>query len=141
MTKRKAKNSRGPERFVYSITAAGRKEYKRWLATEHEPETIRHEMLLNLFFVTKGEREDHVRNLTNLLAGQRQRLGMFDQIEKQLPQYQEHPNYPYWRSTLSYGLHLTRARVAWCEETLAWLKNESQPKDSNRRTTSQEPVS
>ena len=87
VTKRKAKNSRGPERYVYSITAAGRKAFKHWLATEPEPETIRHELLLKLFFGTMGEREDHARNIQNLLAGQRRRLAMFEQIEKQLPQY------------------------------------------------------
>ncbi len=124
VAKRKAQTSRGPARYVYSITKAGRRKFANWLAAEPEPEKVRNELLLKLYFGTMGNPTDHIRHLESLLASQNDRLKQFAQIEKHvLRQYEGVPDYPYWRSTLRFGQHVTRARVRWCQETLEWLKN------------------
>ena len=129
VSKRRAKTSRGPARYVYSITPAGRNEFADWLTAEPEPEKVRNELLLKLYFGTMGNRADHVHHLERLLASQSDRLKQFAQIEKHvLPEYEGVPDYPYWRSTLRFGQHVTRARVRWCQETLEWLKNGSNKK-------------
>src|SRR5262249_14688905 len=37
-------------RFVYTITASGREELRAWLAAPPEPDPVRYELLLKLFF-------------------------------------------------------------------------------------------
>ena len=123
VSKKKAKQSRGPAKFVYSLTPRGKAALVKWLASEPEPETVRIELLLKLFFGTTGNRRDQIGHLESLLARQRERFAQFDHVEREvLPLYVSNPSYSYWRSTLRYGQRLTEARAAWCEETLAWLK-------------------
>jgi len=123
VSKERAEKSQGPARYVYSITAKGKSVLAQWLASEPEPETVRNELLLRLFFGVMGERTHQMRHVESLLERQRHRLSQFEMVERELQQqHTDDPGYLYWSSTLSYGLHITRARVAWCEETLAWLK-------------------
>ena len=122
VTKKKAKLSKGPERYVYTITSKGQSTLTKWLTTEPDPEAVRIELLLKLFFGVMGRPSDQIRQVESLLAGQRRRLAQFEVMDREvLSQYTDDPGHAYWRSTLRYGQHLTRARVAWCEETLEWL--------------------
>ena len=34
----------------------------------------------------------------------------------------DNPNFPYWLMAVSYKLHVTKALINWCDETLAKLK-------------------
>lgn len=123
VTKKKAKQSKGPARYVYGITAKGRSVLGKWLASEPEREPVRVELLLKLVFGTMGEPSDQIRNVAALLAEQRSKLSQFEVIEQEmLSQLDGDPGYAYWRSALSYGQHVTRARIAWCQETLKWLR-------------------
>ena len=47
---RRARSTGGGRRNVFSITARGREELERWLAEPAEPESVRNEMLLKVFF-------------------------------------------------------------------------------------------
>ena len=123
VTKRKAKQSKGPVRYVYSITEKGREALTAWLATDPDPETVRIELLLKLFFGAMGRPSDQIRHVESLLARQRRRLARFKAADRELsPHYRDNPGFPYWRLTLCYGQRMARARVAWCEETLRWLR-------------------
>jgi len=124
ISKKQARETRGPKRYVYSITAKGKATLAEWLATEPDPELVRHELLLKLYFGDMGSREDQIQHLEALEKRQRARLAQFEAIDRDvLPHYQHLTGHPYWRSTLSYGQHLTKARLAWCAETLEWLRN------------------
>lgn len=121
--KKKAKESKGPTRYVYSITSKGRSVLRQWLKTDPEPEAVRIELLLKLFFGFMGRPADQIRQVESLLAVQRQRWDQFEIVEREvLSPHTDDPNYPYWISTVRYGLHLSRARAEWCEETLKRLK-------------------
>jgi DNA-binding PadR family transcriptional regulator len=125
ISKKQAKQTRGPARYVYSITAKGKTTLAKWLSTEPDPELVRHELLLKLYFGDMGSPDDQIRHLEALEKQQRARLAQFEAIDRDvLPHYEQMSGHPYWRSTLRYGQHLTQARLAWCEETLAWLRNE-----------------
>lgn len=122
VSKKQAKQSKGPARYVYRITAKGRSALAEWLAAEPEPEPVRIEILLKLFFGATGRPSDQVRQVESLLASQRRGLAQLEVVDREaLSREKDDPGQPYWRSTLRYGMHIMRARVAWCEETLEWL--------------------
>ena len=124
ITKKKARQSKGPTRYVYRITAKGKAVLKEWLAAEPEPEPVRVELLLKLFFGVMGKPSDQIRHVESLLAEQRHKLALYESFEKELLQFKKEPGYGYWRSTIRYGQHLSMARIAWCEETLGWLRKQ-----------------
>lgn len=120
---RKVRGGSGrPDRHIYSITAQGRKRLADWLAAETDPERVRNELLLKLFFGPKTSPEVHRKQIEALLEHQTARLQAFKEVEQSvLKDYEDSPFHPYWYSTLRYGVHVTRARVKWCRETLARL--------------------
>jgi PadR family transcriptional regulator AphA len=111
-----------PERNVYSIRPAGRKRLREWLGREVTPEVYRVEILLKLFFgrmtgaeVNRGHVERfHARCVTEI-ATYEAVLRMIDEQEAR------HPDAPFWKMTLSYGLHHSRSLKEWAEETLVSL--------------------
>ncbi|MGB2804181.1 MAG: PadR family transcriptional regulator [Candidatus Zixiibacteriota bacterium] len=121
---RRVKAQRGrPDRHVYRLTQKGRKRLTEWLTSETEPEPVRVELLLKLFFGSVVDTSDQVRQLETLLRQQKERLKTFRHVEKRvLSPHQDEPLYPHWLATLRYGMHVTRARAKWCQETLAMLR-------------------
>lgn len=112
-----------PDRHIYSLTAAGRKKLREWVGAKTEPERLRHELLLKLFFGPVVTPEIHKEQIEALLKHQLGRLEQFRQVEKGiLKEYDDDDYYPYWYSTLRFGVLVTQARVDWCRETLARLK-------------------
>jgi DNA-binding PadR family transcriptional regulator len=127
-----------PDRHVYSITSEGIAHLSRWMEADTEPETVRHELLLKLFFGPITEPAVHRRQVETLLESQRQRLEQFDAVQNGfLAQFEGQPHFEYWLSTLRFGVHVTRARIAWCEETLGRI-DAIQAKQSTHVTTSEE---
>lgn len=124
MVTRKVRDGKGkPDRHVYSITAAGRKHLTEWMASDTEPERIRSELLLKLFFGPVAAPEVHRKQIEALLQHQLGRLEQFKAVEQGiLKEHEDGPFFPYWFSTLRFGIYLTRARVKWCRETLARLE-------------------
>lgn len=121
---RKVSGKKGrPDRHVYSITAKGRKRLATWLESETEPERVRHELLLKLFFGPETTPAIYEKQIQALLQRQAARLKAFERVEEGiLQEYKSSPHYPYWYSTLRFGVHVTKARAAWCRETLSMLK-------------------
>lgn len=122
VTKKKATQSKGPARYVYSITAKGRAVLAEWLATEPDSEPVRIELLLKLFFGAMGSPRDQIRNVESLMARQRSRLVQFKVAERELREHTDDSSHRYLYSTLRYGQLIARARVTWCKETLARLR-------------------
>lgn len=123
LIRRKTQKTPGrPDRHVYSLTAAGRRELNHWLVRSVVDEVPRNELLLKLFFgglaplnVSRG----HV-------AEQRERS------EKELAEYAairerleeecgNDPRKPFWLMTLSYGECMAQAAIQWSDKTLAAL--------------------
>jgi DNA-binding PadR family transcriptional regulator len=118
-----------PDRHVYSLTARGRERLSEWLHAETDPEPVRQELLLKLFFGPTVDAKVHVQHVQTLLEQQTERLKTFERIEKTgLKPYENDPAYPFYRSTVRYGQYITRARMRWCRETLAWLRNQADDK-------------
>ena len=112
-----------PDRHVYALTAKGRKELRRWLLEGSEPKVQRNEFLLKLFFgeeIPAKANMAHVQSFRDLQSGLLQKYAA---IEKQITRENAgNPNLPFWLMTVSYGEHVSRALVQWCDKTLAELK-------------------
>lgn len=130
VTKKRAKQSQGPARYVYSITAKGQAALSEWLAIEPDRETIRNELLLKLFFGVRGTTSDQIQHIESLQARQQNLLARLEGVEQTLmTEAKDDPGQPYMHSTLRYGQLIAQARMAWCKETLADLRG---MKDASR---------
>lgn len=108
-------------RKVYRITTKGLKVLKDWLAKEAEPLVPRNELLLKLFFGLNIPTENNHKHLLDYQQQLKQRLAVYQQIEKNLVQ-EKSPHLPYWKMTLKYGELITKTQLDWCEDTLKQLK-------------------
>lgn len=106
-----------PGRTVYGITDAGRETLARWLGEPAEPESARVEILLKLFFAREGAPDAAPRLLAAFRAQQESRLAVYGAIvERITAAYAGNANLPNWLVTVRYGMHVTRALLAWCDE-------------------------
>ncbi|GCF10040.1 PadR family transcriptional regulator [Dictyobacter arantiisoli] len=116
-----------PDRHLYTLTEQGRAELRRWL---NEPtvfhETPRNEHLLKMFFadqvplsITIEQMRFWREALQNMLTSLEDldRQASVVALEQKVPQGR-----PYRLLALSYGLHMGRAQLVWCEETIAKLE-------------------
>ncbi len=112
-----------PERYVYALTDKGRKALQRWLKEPPEWEVGRIEILLKLFFGRHVAVADNVRHVREFQILQQELLQRYNALEERLKAERPHqPDLAYWLMTLSYGRHVGRARLQWCDETLAMLR-------------------
>lgn len=113
----------GPDRRVYQITAAGRKALTRWLTAGPQIGRERMAYIAQAYFldaVAPGDAAAVVRSMQEVWAG---KLAGLESMEQQLraqygdPQAWEAEGFhPY--TALRLGIHLYKAKLAWCAETL-----------------------
>jgi DNA-binding PadR family transcriptional regulator len=107
-----------PDRHVYTMTEAGWEELRQWLARPVDSEHPgRSELLLKLFFgqhAPAAANLEHVRRHRQMLATL---IVRYEAIEAELDA-ETSPDQPYWLITLRHGLAVTRASLAWCDETI-----------------------
>ena len=116
-----------PDRHVYSLTAKGRKELRRWLLEGAAPKVQRNEFLLKLFFGEEIPAKANIAHVEQFRELQRALLQKYAAIKKQITKENAgNPNLPFWLMTVSYGQHVSRALVQWCDETLAELNRLAQ---------------
>lgn len=108
---------------AYSLTPRGMDTLCAWLEqppAEREPP--RNELLLKLFF---GRHNDTAVNARHVARHREQALARFENytaIERDLRRrHGGHPDLRYWLMTVSYGKHVERALIGWCDDTLAEL--------------------
>lgn len=109
-----------PDRHVYKLTDKGQQELQSWLVEPAEPQVERIEILLKLFFGQQVAVADKIRHVEQFRERQQQLLQKYQAIEQEmLGKETDDPNFPYWLITASYKLHVTKALINWCDETLA----------------------
>ena len=126
----------GPrDRVAYAITDRGREVLRRWLSEPAEHQTMRIEILLKLFFARNAAPGDAIRVVESFRGDYLAKLGRYEGTEAHLrAERAEHADLPYWLMTLSYGRHVTRALVAWADETIAALRRlEGEPRSGQKR--------
>jgi PadR family transcriptional regulator AphA len=109
-------------RNVYAITGEGTEALRRWLAEPTEPQQLRNELLLKLFFGGRGEaawsRAQVERARRRLVTDLERYEAIHDRLRRD---HADDADYEYWVITLRYGERDARALIDWCDETLAAL--------------------
>lgn len=116
-----------PDKHIYAITPEGQEELVNWLRKPVDPELLRIEILLKLYYgrqITLAENVSHV-------AQYRERYHELDERLKGIEQHLKagqaaNPNLEYFLVTLSYGRHMAKAITDWCDETTARLEERSE---------------
>lgn len=112
-----------PDRLVYTITRAGSKALKDWLAATPPGEPFRSALLLKLFFGDQVDPAISSGHLSSVRSEELDRLKHYDRVEQDIRRrYAGARGMPYWLATLSYGRHRSRAIVDWADETLRRLE-------------------
>ena len=111
----------GRKRTVYRLTAAGRRELRRWL--EREPETfeLRDEGLLKLFFSDASSPQAAADAVAAKRRYHEEKLSALRAIESLAKQARD----PYPFMVLSHGIELSEWTIEWCERTERRLAHES----------------
>jgi DNA-binding PadR family transcriptional regulator len=104
-------------RTVFAITPAGRQHLASWLAQPADHQVGRIEVLLKLFFAREAAPGAVAEVLQGFRADHAERLAHYEATGRQLrAQYGSMPELPLWLAGLSYGEHVSRAMLAWCDE-------------------------
>jgi PadR family transcriptional regulator, regulatory protein AphA len=111
------------ERQRYYLTDAGRAALEAWLATPVEPEGTRNELALKLYF---GQSAPPAVSRAHLAAHREHHRRLLARYAEEQPGLEAsaaagEPGAIYELITLSLGVHISTARVAWCDEALARL--------------------
>ncbi len=113
----------GRDSAIYDITGRGRAELARWLALPPTLELKRNEVLLKTFFAGAVPPRVTVANLEHVAEQVRAKLA---ELEATAEQWQEktggHPNAPFWRLTLDFGLSFNRMFLRWLEHAQAIVR-------------------
>jgi PadR family transcriptional regulator, regulatory protein AphA len=121
----------GRTRHVYTLTTAGEEELRAWLSTPAEHEVGRVEVLLKLFFGWQVPMAGNLTQVAEFRARQEALLATYAGIAEHLrTNMAQHPGYPYWLLTISYGQHSARALLAWCDEAQTRLQALAEGADS-----------
>lgn len=105
--------ARGPrESRPYSITTAGKSEYRRWLSEELPGPSIRMPLLLAVCFGAALPPGSLERLLDRAEADHRAKLEAYEALDAELEAVGVDP---FSRATLSLGLHYQRATLSWLE--------------------------
>lgn len=67
----------------YAVTAAGRTELARWIASRTEPATMRSEVAVKMRGASYGDRAKLLAHLKDLMAEHRTRQAHFEQLERE----------------------------------------------------------
>ena len=122
VTKSVEREAGKPDRHVYSLTARGRQELRRWLRAGFAPKIQRDEFLLKLFFGEEIPAKANIAHVEHFRELQRGLLRKYGAVEKEIArEYADNSNLPYWLMTVRYGQHVSRALLQWCDKTLAEL--------------------
>jgi PadR family transcriptional regulator AphA len=117
----KAKNS-VREKKVYSITAKGMTELKKWLVLEADTKLVRDELLLKLFFGTHSSPETNLEHIRAHRYTTKARLSQLINKKELMQEQQNSPHFPYWQISIQYGIQVSEAVVKWCDDTIIRLE-------------------
>ena len=96
---------------IFSITEAGREEFKAWLERPTGSETPRNEFLLKLFFVT--DHEEMIRLFQERLEKTEKIYEEYKKIEERLEGIADSPRKTIRIKALRYGLSLLESEIKW----------------------------
>src|SRR4051812_28402575 len=122
LIKGEAKPAGGRRRTVYSLTGAGRKQLREWLAVEPDILEMRDEGLLKLFFADATGGDSAV---ATLAAKRRHHLERVEQLEAiESAAGEDAHGFP--MLVCRYGIECNRWMADWCERAARELEAEAE---------------
>jgi DNA-binding PadR family transcriptional regulator len=120
---RPARGGPGRGGAVYHLTPRGREALAGWVALPPVLEPERNEVLLKVFFAGAVPAEVTARNLAGVAAALAAQRAQLEAIAARLDAAPvRHPDEPYWRLTLDFGLAFMRTALEWLERAQRVLR-------------------
>ena len=111
-----------PDRHVYAITDAGRNALEEWLRKPADPQRERVEVLLKVFFGSNLPVAETLRHIERARQEHEALLTSYEETERKLQGEWAGPiEASFGLATVRCGIHVSRAMLAWCDETTAAL--------------------
>ena len=132
---------KGPDRRVYSLTAAGRRQLQRWLAGRPELGTDRFTYMAQLFFMAENrDLGATLRFVKETREDFAKRLATFRRIDREWNAGSD--SYPaiasddgfHMHLTLRMGLHRAESAVKWCNESIKAIEERSASPSKGRNS-------
>lgn len=124
VTSEEAQAAKAGTRKMYQITPEGEVHLKDWLALPAQKAAYRNEFLLKLFFGDQIPVEKSIERLQQYLSELEAELVQFLQIEEGLTAFRAPIRKAFVLATLRYGILITEAEIAWCNESINLLKTQ-----------------
>ncbi len=110
---------------LYHITEKGKQVFCDWLAQPAEPTPPRSELLLKLSFGNHMSKEKAIQLLQEVRERHTRNLEKYREMESSYEKNEAaklDPAYPYWLSSLRYGILTAETTLRWCDETILRLQ-------------------
>ncbi|MBS0287539.1 MAG: PadR family transcriptional regulator [Proteobacteria bacterium] len=109
---------------IYKITSQGKEELRSWLIKKVQPNLLRNELLLKLFFGKNVKEQENIHHVRVHEKEIKEGLNMFLSIRDNLKSnHKNSPDLKYWLITLDHGITMSKAELKWCKDTLIVLEN------------------
>ena len=122
-----------PNRKLYHITPAGRKELRRWLQTPLPHEEARSTALVQVFFAGQLPDEEVLPIFQRAAAELRAQLACYAQVPDQAAPYfalaHSEREVFFWLLTLECGVAMARGQLEWIESVIRRLNDGQVPED------------
>ena len=107
------------DKTLYHITDRGREEFKKWMKSENEKDTIRSEFLLKMYFSTDQDALEMKDHLTEFKAQAEQKIMLFRMFQQELTKdIDMHQNHKQILKVLDLGLRQAMLYSEWSGEQL-----------------------
>jgi DNA-binding PadR family transcriptional regulator len=115
-----------PNRKVYSITEAGRREIIRWLAEPAEADQVREPMLIKVFFGASVSKQDLINVLHQEVERHREYQSELELARTWCASFAEAVGLgkqaPFWQLTIEAGLRVCGAEMEWAESAIETIE-------------------
>ncbi len=108
---------KGGVRALYCITDKGLKFLAEWISKKTEQTSYRNEFLLKLFFGNQVDKKIILKHIETYKQEAIEQVNQFEAIEHEIQANKKIKRKPYILATIRYGVHITKAEIAWCNET------------------------
>lgn len=126
-------NEGKPNRNVFTITEKGMDDLKQWLPKPTDPHKERLEVLMKLTFGAHIHPEQNIELVQRFKEEWIAHINSYHEIEEDLRTTDgENPQFPYWMMAINCGMHLAKAYIAWCDETIETIRSIQKKNDETR---------
>jgi DNA-binding PadR family transcriptional regulator len=114
-----------PDKWIYTITEAGKEAFREWLSEEIHPMPPRNILLMKIYFGALATNAEIVEHLEAYRVELMDELGKSESRIADIRRTSENESSVYQLLTVSHSIHITRAMLAWCKSALEILKQQS----------------